>query len=97
MDIQEGMRPKSPEFYAEMLGFKSIKIKMSRDKYHLDAFYTSHLLSKLIEQAKLQKKLGQQSTISIDDEDESLNKKIQPNSLIEYMLTVMLQCLCQCI
>nr|CAG8501143.1 10073_t:CDS:2 [Entrophospora candida] len=54
-------------------------------KHHLDAFYTSRPLSKLIEQANLKNKSSQQSTISIDYDDSS-SKKIQPNTLIEYNL-----------
>nr|CAG8585499.1 324_t:CDS:2 [Entrophospora candida] len=48
-------------------------------KHHVDAFYTSCSLSKLIEQAN-----NKLATISMDDDDDSSNKKIQPNSLIEY-------------
>nr|CAG8525705.1 5932_t:CDS:2 [Entrophospora candida] len=55
-------------------------------KHHLDSFYTSRPLNKLIEQANLQNKLSQQSTISIDYDDDSSSKKIQPNSLIGYNL-----------
>nr|CAG8528437.1 14643_t:CDS:2 [Entrophospora candida] len=48
-------------------------------KHHLNAFYTSRPLGRLIKRANLQ-------PTSIDFDDDSSNNNIQPNTLIEYNL-----------